>query len=244
MRVFKNAEFISCEDKNRVFKYLVENKGKIVFTGDKLPPQYKACEAIDLKNKCVVPAFGDTHIHFSSFAYFNSGLDCRDVSDFKELGELIRAYITQNKKENVILAFGCSAHTVREKHLPNRYDLDKITDRPLMIVKYDGHASVGNSALINKMPASILNDPGFDKETGWFYLNAFYRAVNYISQSVSLPALFRNLLAGSDYLARKELRLCTGGRRGLSAGSRCRFHAPGEPRPAADVTGFFSRPWM
>ncbi len=207
MRIFKNAAFISCEDKNRVFKYLVEDGGKIVFTGDELPPQYTACESIDLNNKCVVPAFGDTHIHFSSFAYFNSGLDCRDVNDFEKLGELIRTYIANNKKEKVILAFGCSAHTVKEKRLPERSDLDKITDQPLMIVKYDGHASVGNSALINKMPAAILADPGFDKDTGWFYLNAFYQAVNFITKSVSLPAVFKNLLAGSDYLASKGIAL-------------------------------------
>ncbi|RQW06493.1 metal-dependent hydrolase with the TIM-barrel fold protein [candidate division KSB1 bacterium] len=207
MRVFKNAEFISCEDKNRVFQYLVEDAGTIVFTGDTLPPQYAACEAIDLTNKCVVPAFGDTHIHFSSFAFFHSGLDCRDVEDFEQLGKLINSYIARGKKEKIILAFGCSAHTVKEKRLPDKSDLDKITDKPLMIVKYDGHASVGNSALIKKMPTAVLADPGFDKDTGWFYLNAFYRAVNYISQSVSLPALFRNLLAGSDYLAQKGISL-------------------------------------
>ncbi len=207
MRVFKNATFISCEEKNLVFPYLVEDAGITVFTGETLPPKYAACEAIDLNNKCAVPAFGDTHIHFSSFAFFHSGLDCRDVDDFTQLGELINSYIARGKKEKIILAFGCSAHTVREKRLPQRADLDKITDKPLMIVKYDGHASVGNSALISKMPAAVLADPGFDKDTGWFYLNAFYRAVNYISQSVSLPALFRNLLAGSDYLARQGIAL-------------------------------------
>lgn len=207
MRVFKNAEFISCEDKNRVFQYLVEEGGKIIFTGDKLPEEFTSCEMVDLKNKCVVPAFGDTHIHFSSFAFFHSGLDCRDVEDFAQLGELIHGYIARGKKEKIILAFGCSAHTVREKRLPDKAILDKITDKPLMIVKYDGHASVGNSALINIMPAAVLTDPGFDKDTGWFYLNAFYRAVNYITKSVSLPALFRNLLAGSDYLARQGIAL-------------------------------------
>ena len=105
------------------------------------------------------------------------------------------------------MGFGCSAHTVKEKRLPERSDLDKITSQPLMIVKYDGHASVGNSAMINKLPASILADPGFDKATGWFYLNAFYKAVNSISQSVSIPALFNNMIAGSDYLARKGISL-------------------------------------
>jgi hypothetical protein len=207
MRVFKNAEFISCEDQNRVFKYLVEKDGRILFSGDQLPDQFAACESVDLQNQCVVPAFGDTHVHFSSFAYFNAGLDCRAVADFDELTDLIRGYIARGKKEKVILAFGSSAHTVKERKLPDRTDLDRITDHPLMIVKYDGHAAVGNSALIRKMPAAILADPDFDKDTGWFYLNAFYMAVNNITSSVSLPALFRNLIAGSDYLAHKGIAL-------------------------------------
>lgn len=207
MRVFRNAEFISCEDKNRIFKYLVENDGIIIFTGDQLPDDFSSCETVDLKNRCVLPAFGDTHMHFSSFAYFNSGMDCRHAGNFEELGEIIHTYMVQGKKEKVILGFGCSAHTVKEKKLPDRHDLDKITSRPLMIVKYDGHAAVANSALIDQMPASILADPGFDKNSGWFYLNAFYRAVNHISQSVSLPTLFNNLIAGSDALARKGIAL-------------------------------------
>jgi hypothetical protein len=207
MRVFKNAEFISCESQNRIFKYLVEKDGRILFSGDQLPEEFTPWQSVDLKNQCVVPAFGDTHIHFSSFAYFNSGLDCRDVSDFNQLGKRISGCIAPGKKEKIILAFGCSAHTVKEKKLPDRHDLDRITDRPLMIVKYDGHAAVGNSALINKLPAVILTDPGFDQKTGWFYLNAFYLAVNHITSSVSLPALFKNLIAGSDYLARKGIAL-------------------------------------
>jgi predicted amidohydrolase YtcJ len=207
MHIFRNAEFISCEDENRVFKYLVENDGKIIFTGNQLPEEYAQAESVDLQNRCVVPAFGDTHIHFTSFAYFHSGLDCRDVCDFAELGELIRHYIAQGKKEKVILGFGCSAHTVKEKRLPSKDDLDKITQRPLMIVKYDGHAAVGNTALIKKMPASILAEAGFDEKSGWFYLNAFYRAVNSITQSVSLPTVFKNMITGSDYLARKGIAM-------------------------------------
>jgi predicted amidohydrolase YtcJ len=207
MRVFKNAEFISCEEQNRVFQYLVEDKGKIFFSGDQLPEELKPCETADLNHQCVLPAFGDTHMHFSSFAYFHSGLDCRNAGDFAQLAELIRGYIARSEKAKVILGFGCSAHTVAEKRLPDRHDLDRITNRPLMIVKYDGHASVGNSAFIHQMPSAICADPGFDQNTGWFYLNAFYQAVNSITQSVSLTALFKNLIAASDYLARQGIAL-------------------------------------
>lgn len=205
MKIFKNAEFISCEDNNRLFSVLVEDNGKIVFVGDIIPEKYATADHVDLKGKCVVPAFGDTHIHFSSFAYFNAGLDCRHATDFNDLGDILNNYITAHKKNKIILCFGCSAHTVKEERLPERNDLDKITSHPLMIVKYDGHASVGNSALINKLPSSVTSDKGFNAKTGWFYHNAFFKATNYISKSVSPIELFKNLSKGSNYLAKKGI---------------------------------------
>lgn len=205
MRIFKNAKFISCEDSNRLFSVLAEENGKITYTGDEIPSF--PGEHIDLNGKCVVPAFGDTHIHFVSFSYFNSGLDCRHAANFDELGTIINKHIGENPGEKVIVGFGCSAHTVSEKRLPDKDVLDKITSHPVMLVKYDGHASVANSALIGKLPSGVLKDKGFDRETGWFYQNAFYLAVNSITKSVSLPKVLKNLIGGSDYLARKGIAL-------------------------------------
>ena len=207
MNIFENAEFISCEDNNRLFSVMIENKGKIIFTGNTVPETYKMANRINLQNKCVVPAFGDTHIHFSSFSYFNAGLDCRYANDFNDLGEIINQHICNHKTGKVLLCFGCSAHTVKEKRLPERLDLDKITSHPIMIVKYDGHASVANSALIKKIPASITQDEGFDKKTGWFYHNAFFKVTNHISKSVSPLDVFRNLSYGADALAQKGIHL-------------------------------------
>ena len=205
MKVFKNAQFISCEDDNRIFSVLVENNGTILYTGDTVPQEFADAPQIDLGGRCCVPAFGDTHIHFASFAYFNSGLDCRSAADFSDLNDIISRHIQDHPREKTVLAFGCSAHTVAEKRLPNREDLDRITDRPVMIVKYDGHASVGNSAMIKKLPAGVIKDPGFQEATGWFLGEAFYQAVNHISKSVSVPQLFKNLIAASDAMAKKGI---------------------------------------
>ena len=76
-----------------------------------------------------------------------------------------------------------------------------------MIIKYDGHAAVANSALINQLPSAVLNATGFDPETGWFFHQSFYQAVNHITKSVSLFTVLKNMIAGSDYLARKGIGL-------------------------------------
>jgi len=206
MKIFTNADFISCEDDNRVFHTLIADNGRIVHTGDTVPDIYADVPVENLGGKCVVPAFADTHIHFESFSFFHSGLDCRTASDFDELAIMIQTY-SAHSKEHLILGFGCSAHSLREKRLPERADLDTMTIHPLMIIKYDGHAAVANTALINKMPPGVLNDKGFDPTTGWFFHQSFYNAVNHISKSVSLFTVLKNMIAGSDYLARKGIGL-------------------------------------
>lgn len=40
-----------------VVRYLVEDKGKIIYVGNELPKQYQNAEIIDLKEKALIPAF-------------------------------------------------------------------------------------------------------------------------------------------------------------------------------------------
>ncbi len=206
MQRFENGVFVSCEDENRVFSVLVEDGGRILFIGDEVPERYRSIPSrIDLGGACVVPAFGDTHLHFASYALFQATLDVRDARSFSELGEAVRAYGEANPRDKVILAFGSSAHTVEERRLPDRRVLDGITSRPLLIVKYDGHAAMANSALLAKLPPAVARCPGFEGEDGWLFQEAFYEGVNAITKSVSPLQLFRNFIGGNDALAGKGI---------------------------------------
>ncbi|MBN2010221.1 amidohydrolase [candidate division KSB1 bacterium] len=207
MQLFKNANFISCENVNQIHNVLVEDKGKIIFLGDTIPEKFNNIPQHDLNGACVVPAFADTHIHFESFSLFHSTLDTRNASNFDELAALINKYIKDHPNEKVILGFGSSAHTVKEKRLPTLSDLDNITSHPILLIKYDGHAAVANSALLKKLPSSVLNTNGFDRVTGSFFHESFYEVVNYITKSVSIFTVLKNMIGGSDYMARKGIGL-------------------------------------
>jgi hypothetical protein len=206
MQIFEKGDFISCEDENRIFHVLIEDRGRIVFTGDEVPDQYRGIrERISMKGRCVVPAFGDTHMHFASFAFFQATLDVRDIRNFHQLAQIITSYEKNRHKGKIILGFGCSAHTVEEKRLPDRELLDRITRTPLMLVKYDGHAAVANSALIDRLPKHVTNLPRFDPSSGWFYQQAFYEIANCATKSVSVFGLLKNIIKGSDHLARQGI---------------------------------------
>jgi hypothetical protein len=209
MQIFENAEYISCEDQNRVFRVMVEDRGRILFTGDKLPETYRTVPTrIDLQGQCILPAFADTHMHFESFAFFRSTFDVRHVQNFAELADVVHEYEQSHPREKVILGFGVSAHTVEERRLPDRSRLDQITTKPLCIVKYDGHAAVANTALLERLPRSITAQAGFDKATGGLYQQAYYDAVNHLTRSISLYQVLKNMLGASDELARRGFGLC------------------------------------
>jgi len=205
IQIFKNASFISCEDENKIYSVLIEQNGKIIYLGNHIPDIYLDSSIVDLSGYCVIPAFIDTHIHFESFAFFLTGLDCRNVVNYENLKELIKDHIDNNPLEKTIIGFGISAHCLEEKRLPDRFELDKLTSKAIFIVKYDGHAAIGNSSFIQSLPAKIKNKKGFCEEKGWFFQEAFYNAVNFISKSVSIPALLNSFIKASDYLAKKGI---------------------------------------
>lgn len=205
MKVLINGNFISCEEVNRIFSVLVMDKDKIVYTGDEVPETYTTYKKIDMHGLTVVPAFSDTHMHFESYALFRTTVDVRDAKNFEEMGSMLKTWIQENPKAKFLPAYGCSAHIVEEKRLPEVSDLDAMTDLPLLIVKYDGHAAVANSALIKLFPEEVTKDPGFDAKTGWLYQNAFYKGVNFITAKVSPIALLQGMNAAAEALAEKGI---------------------------------------
>ena len=208
MQIFEHADFISCEETNRVFKFLVEDGGRIVFVGNDLPEPYRALpKRIDLQGRCILPAFTDTHTHFTSFAFFLSALDVRDAHDFFELSDRIHDHELRHPREKVIFGFGISSHTVAEGRLPDRSRLDAITDKPLFLVKYDGHAAVANTALLETLPRSIVSRSGCDAKTGGLYQEAYYDAVNHLTRSVSLYQVLKNVIGAADVMARQGFGL-------------------------------------
>ena len=74
MKLYHGA-ILTCDAKNTVAKYLVEDRGRIVYVGDLKPRKYAAAELVELGEQALIPAFADSHIHFASFATFHAGLN-------------------------------------------------------------------------------------------------------------------------------------------------------------------------
>lgn len=206
MNIFKGT-IITCDRDETVCRYLVEENGKILFTGDSLPEAFPKESIIDLENKALAPSFTDSHIHFSSYALFSSTLDVRNAKNFKDLGEMIHSYL-EKANAKTILGFGISAHSLEEGRMITRKELDEIEDKkPVMLIKYDGHASVVNSAMLGLLPKKIQALRGYNKDTGQLFQEAFFEATDYVTSKVSVPSLLRSMLAAVDRMAQKGISI-------------------------------------
>lgn len=206
MKIFKGP-IITCDENDTVHNYLVEKSGKIAFTGDTLPDKFKGNKIIDLGNKALIPAFADSHVHFTSYALFSSTLDVRDADNFKDLAGMIRQYM-EEAKPKFVLGFGISAHSVEEKRMITRKELDKIEKKkPVMLVKYDGHACVANTAMLKIIPAKIKKLHGYNPDSGQLFHDAFYKAADHVSSKISLISLLNYMMAAVDKMADKGISL-------------------------------------
>ena len=206
MKVYEGT-VVACDAANSVFAYLVEDGGRIVFVGDDLPGPYRDAPREHLGSRALLPCFADTHIHFSGHALFAAGLDIRHAGTIVELQDTIRETASRSR-DKVLVGFGASAHSVRENRLITRRELDEACpDRPVFLMKYDGHACVVNTRLMKKMSGRISRLRGFHPESGEMKQEAFFAITDSVSKSVSLPRTVRNMLQAVDAMAAQGIGL-------------------------------------
>lgn len=204
MTVYEGT-IITCDAVNTVAKYLVEDRGKIVYVGDELPATYLNSRKVMLGKRALVPSFADTHIHFASFSIFHAGLNVMEAKSNKEIALMLAQFVKDNK-DKLIIAFGASPYSVSEQRLITRKELDVVcSDRPIMVVKYDGHACIINTALLNLVKDRIKELRGYHEDTGEMQQEAFFEVSNYVTKSVSLLKLVKNMKSAADYMASKGI---------------------------------------
>lgn len=198
------GKIISLDSTNTIYQYLVEDRGRIVYLGDELPPEYQNGKPIqELGEKSIIPAFGDGHLHFSNWALFAATyFDVRDARKISDIQEQIRNFSDQNPKMKIVIAFGVSKHSILEKRLITRLELDQACkDIPLVIVCYDGHSAVFNSAMLEKFPDAVKDLQGFNEDQGHLFHEAYYQGVDYATSLIPPLELVKSILKGYDLLA-------------------------------------------
>ena len=204
MKVF-HGTILTLDENNTIVSYLVEKGGRIVFTGNTLPDNYQNAELIELGDKALIPSFADTHIHFASFATFHAGLNVMEATTNRQILEWLRAYAAK-AKEKLLITFGASPYSVEEGRLVTREELDSVCpDKPVFMVKYDGHACVVNTALLRKVESKVKDLRGYHPDTGEMNQEAFFAISDFVTNSIPLLSLVKNMQKAADFMASKGI---------------------------------------
>ncbi|MBN1960397.1 MAG: amidohydrolase family protein [Deltaproteobacteria bacterium] len=200
MQIYEGA-IVTCDAVGSLKQFLVEDKGKIVFVGDELPNDYIKLPRVKLQDQALLPAFADTHIHYMSHALFDNGLDVRTAASIADVQSAIKQF-AKSSKQGIITAFGASPHSVAEKRLITKSEIDAVcSTRGVFMVKYDGHACIINSHLLAKLPNKIKNQRGFNADTGIMTQEAFFRVTDFITAKVPLGKTLNDMLCTIDTMA-------------------------------------------
>ncbi len=203
MRVY-HGKILSLDSGNHIYEYLVEDRGRIDYVGDILPPRYRRCaDVLELDRRVLLPAFGDGHIHFSNWALVAVAFfDVRAARTIGEVQDIVRRRASRKRKARAIVAFGVSRHSVAEKRLITRTELDRAWPHtPLIIICYDGHSAVCNSKMADRFPPAVRRLSGFDAEKGHLFHEAYLAGMDYAASLVSPLDLVRSIVGGFDRLA-------------------------------------------
>ena len=204
MKCYKGT-ILSVNGQDEVFHYLVEDQGTIIYVGNDLPEEYRSAELVELGDRALAPSFVDSHQHFASFSTFQAGLNVMEAGSNEEIKEMVRQFVARSKG-NTLIAFGASPYSVREGRLIHREELDEVCpDKEIMVVKYDGHACIVNTKLLNKLNDKVKDLRGYHPDTGEMNQEAFFKFSDYITSSISLLELVANMQDAVDFMASKGI---------------------------------------
>jgi predicted amidohydrolase YtcJ len=135
---------------------LIGNDGKVkrLLHGEML--KLRDAVVIDAKGRTVLPGLNDAHGHVVESPGGSVGLgllalqlDLVGTASLAELQSKLKAYVEANPGTDWIVGRGWNQELWPTNSFPTAADLDSVvSDRPVWLVRVDGHAAVGNSAAL------------------------------------------------------------------------------------------------
>ncbi|HEY1372510.1 MAG TPA: amidohydrolase family protein, partial [Candidatus Binatia bacterium] len=184
--ILYNGKIRSFAANGSTFEALASAGGRIVATGTSDEVRRLAgpdTEQIDLEGRAAIPGLTDTHVHLAEKGTAEMEfVDCRDFyTETYSIGDILQTLAkraAEAPKGSWIVAHGSPMQDFRlkEKHFPDRHDLDRaIPDHPVSIA-FGAHITIANTlalklAKITKDSAdpaggAIRKDPQTGEPTG------------------------------------------------------------------------------
>lgn len=149
--VIYGGPIYTAEDAAPTAEAVAVRDGRIVYVGARSGLGAFAGEGtarIDLQGAALFPGFVDGHAHLRGIGERELTLNLEGTKSIAELQETLRA-VARGEGRGPVAGRGWIETHWPEKRFPTRQDLDAaVPDRPVILVRADGHALVANSAAL------------------------------------------------------------------------------------------------
>ncbi len=161
-QLYFGGEIYTVDDANPTATAVAVKNGIIAAVGSESQCRSKLeknFESIDLEGSVLLPGFIDTHTHPPVMIIFEMNADLTGVSSMSELQDRIQEMAQKDTSSNWIMGLQFEEQDLKHPILPTRHDLDAACpDRPVIIIKRDGHTIIANSKVIEITGISASTD--------------------------------------------------------------------------------------
>jgi len=126
-------------------------RGKIIAVGshEKISARFTDTNSIDAQGATIIPGLIDAHGHILNLGLSLLRADLRGTQSKSEVLDRLKSFAVNLPKDSWLLGRGWDQNDWPERAFPNKADLDRaFPDRPVWLVRIDGHAAWANSAAI------------------------------------------------------------------------------------------------
>ena len=229
--LFDHANGIQSDAAGRIEHFdavLVGDDGKVVKLVRKGEARPAAEQVVDLEGKTVLPGLIDAHGHVMGLGFAALTLDLTGTSSLADLQQRLKTYAAANPDYPWITGRGWNQELWDDKRFPTASDVDSVVaDRPVYLIRVDGHAAVANSAAMKLAGVGAGTKPpaGGEIHDGLFVDNAQEMIEKFIPEPS--PAMRDRALAEAQS-AMLKVGLIGAADMGTSAADWAAFRRAGE----------------
>ncbi|MFN3521778.1 MAG: amidohydrolase [Phenylobacterium sp.] len=158
--VFWGGPIYTARDAQPRVEAVAVAKGRIVYAGDRKSAKAMVgpkTQVVDLKGAAMFPGFTDAHAHLRGIGERELTLNLEGSKSAAEAMGRLKAHLAKHPGTGPLVGRGWIETGWPEGRFLIRQDLDAVApDRPVLLVRADGHALVANSAALRA--ASVTRD--------------------------------------------------------------------------------------
>ncbi|MEN9701114.1 MAG: hypothetical protein RIR55_429 [Bacteroidota bacterium] len=149
--IVHHAQIYTVDNQFSTAEAMAVQDGKIVAVGtnDAILKEYTSDSVVNAEGASIYPGFIDAHAHFVGYGQSLFAVDLMFVSSWEEVINRVKDFATKHPGSSWIRGRGWDQNRFPGKQFPTNEQLNVLfPDRPVILERVDGHASIANNAAL------------------------------------------------------------------------------------------------